>query len=60
MSRHPLIDKEETNDELDGMCVVMTRSRAKQQNVTTKDSSPTTPSSTTSSSFFSFKTIITS
>ena len=48
MSRHPLINKEETNDELDGMCVVMTRSKTKQQNTTTNHTLPTLPSSTTS------------
>ncbi|CAF1264719.1 unnamed protein product [Adineta steineri] len=48
MSRHPLINKEEINDELDGMCVVMTRSKTKQLNTTINQSLTTSPSSTTS------------
>jgi hypothetical protein len=42
MSRHPLIIKDENHDEFDGVCVVMTRSKTKQQTVV--DSSPNTPS----------------
>jgi len=49
MSRHPLINKEENNEELDGVCVVMTRSKTKQQ--ITKDSPSNTSPSTTASSF---------
>ncbi len=49
MSRHPLINTEENSDELDGVCVVMTRSKTKQQIM--KDVLPSTPSSTTTSTF---------
>ncbi|CAF5127123.1 unnamed protein product, partial [Rotaria magnacalcarata] len=49
MSRHPLINIEETNDELEGICVaIMTRSKTKQQTTTAEDI-PTTTSSNTSS-----------
>jgi transposase InsO family protein len=49
MSRHPLVNKEENNEELDGVCVVMTRSKTKQQ--IAKDSPSNTPPSTTTQSF---------
>jgi transposase InsO family protein len=50
MSRHPLINQEEPNDELDGICVVMTRSKTKQQDITTRNSSPSSPTSIISAS----------
>ena len=54
MSRHPLINKEESNDELDGMCVMMTRSKAK-QHLIADSSSNTPPSPITTSSLFNPK-----
>ncbi|CAF0994301.1 unnamed protein product [Didymodactylos carnosus] len=55
MSRHPLINNEEINDDLDGVCAVMTRSKTKQQNITAQDSSSTTSSSITSPKVFHSK-----
>ncbi|CAF1360774.1 unnamed protein product [Didymodactylos carnosus] len=57
MSRHPLINNEEINDDLDGVCAAMTRSKTKQQNITAQDSSTssTTSSSITSPKFFHSK-----
>ncbi|CAF4879807.1 unnamed protein product, partial [Rotaria magnacalcarata] len=54
MSRHPLINIEETNDELEGICVaIMTRSKTKQQTTTADDIPTTTSSNTSSTSFYS-------
>ncbi|CAF3335845.1 unnamed protein product [Rotaria socialis] len=54
MSRHPLINNEETNDELDGICVaIMTRTKTKQQTTTTGDIPTTTSSNASSASFCS-------
>ncbi|CAF1583655.1 unnamed protein product [Rotaria magnacalcarata] len=54
MSRHPLINIEEANDELEGICVaIMTRSKTKQQTTTAEDIPTTTSSNTSSTSFYS-------
>ena len=53
MSYHPLLDKEEIIDDLDGMCTMMTRSKSKQQKISVPNSSPTSSSVTPPKFFYS-------
>ena len=57
MSHHPLIIKEEINNDLDGICMVMTRSKTKQlnNNMTNSPVSTATTSITNSPSYYTPK-----